>query len=81
MESCTVITLSPEEVSEMFRAIVREELLRVNDRPVRKKEAADIIGISTQTLENWERKGTIKRLNSPGQPRYLLSDVIKLKKL
>lgn len=44
----------------------------MNDEKVRIGEAADVLGVSAQTLRNWEKTGKLVPQRSPGGQRYYL---------
>ncbi|MDP2586294.1 MAG: helix-turn-helix domain-containing protein [Candidatus Komeilibacteria bacterium] len=50
----------------------------MNDNKVRISEAAQILGVSGQTLRNWEKSGKLQAHRSPGNQRYY--SLIDLKK-
>ncbi|MBI2551480.1 MerR family DNA-binding transcriptional regulator [Candidatus Uhrbacteria bacterium] len=41
-----------------------------NNKNVRIGEAAKMLGVTTQTLRNWEKSGKLRAERSPGQQRY-----------
>ena len=44
-------------------------------------EAAELLGVSKETLRNWDRNGSLKALRTKGHHRrYRLSDIEKMQK-
>ena len=43
-----------------------------------KKEVLQIFGITNNTLDSWEQQGYIRRMNTPGNPKYSMVSVEKL---
>lgn len=43
-----------------------------------KREVLKIFGITNNTLDSWEQQGYIKRMNTPGNPKYSMVSVEKL---
>ena len=43
-----------------------------------KREVLKIFGITNNTLDSWEQQGYIRRMNTPGNPKYSMVSVEKL---
>ena len=43
-----------------------------------KKEVLQIFGITNNTLDSWEQQGYIRRMNTPGNPKYSRASIEKL---
>jgi len=76
MTTQTIIHLTPDELADIIEKSVKKAMA---SRPITRQEAAYLLGKSTDTIARMERRGTIKRVNLTGQPRYLESDIIALK--
>ncbi len=51
------------------------------DRLIDICEAANLLGVSKETLRNWDRTGSLKALRTKGSHRrYRLSDIEKVQK-
>lgn len=76
MTHSTTIHCTPDELVEMIRKVIREELGSHLDRPVSRAEVAKMWNCSLQTVDNMIRKGEIKRCNPDGmQPRFKVQDI------
>ena len=82
MEQSINIALTAEEL----RMIIREEIAGTlrelyNDKVVSRKEAAEILEKSPQTIARMERRGVLvpEFVRGSGHPRYRMADVLKIK--
>ena len=82
MKTSTLFELSPEEIKEMIREVVREEVLILREDPLlTRTEAAKLIGKSSQTIFRMEKTGALVPEYGAGQghPRYYRSHLLKFK--
>jgi hypothetical protein len=75
--SDTIIQISLTDL----RAVVREEVERVvsviTDRPITRREAAQIRGCSERSIDLMIRRGELRRLPGVGHPRVSYNEVVK----
>lgn len=50
------------------------------ERMVRTKEAAEIVGVHPQTLRDWEKRGLVSAVRAPGTyRRFRVADLLPLR--
>ena len=68
-----------EELKEAFRKVIREEVppMKEEDLLLSRGEAADYLGISPQTLNDYVQSGRLRcrRIGGRGKVYFLLSDI------
>ena len=84
MESINVTNISPVELLEMIRSVIRSEIQSTssgNDQSITKpltgKELCDYLGISEPTLSRYRKKGKIPCFIIGDQFRYNVAEVLK----
>lgn len=76
--------MSIEEQVWMFieprlRTLVREEITRQFDEPVSRKWISELFGVTLGTVDNWIKRGIIKRINPiGGHPKFSRNQIMKL---
>ena len=81
MTSSTTISCTPEELIAMIRTVVRDEVAARFDRPVSRKEVAELWGCSIKTVDNMVRRGEIRRINPEGMnARFSMNEVMNHKR-
>lgn len=71
-------------IEQAVRRVVREEfnacIAPYIDKAVTTAEAAAMLGVSTQTIKNMERRGEIRNINGGrGHGRYSMNQIKQLK--
>lgn len=67
-------------IAPRMREIIREEVQAQFDEPVTKKYIMDLFGVSLATVDNWIKKGIIKRINPEGgHPKFSRNQIMNLK--
>lgn len=84
MNCIQVNQISPSELKQLLHEVIRAELQGINRAPpievkeiLSLKEAADLLGISKQTLTNHTKKGLIKARRFGGLKKYRRSEIEK----
>jgi len=74
--------ITPEELVQKIRTVVREEMQARFDRPITRREVADLMGVSLTTVNKWIRKGDIIRINpGSGHPRFSMNEILNRRKV
>ncbi len=83
MEAINVTNISPVELLEMIRSVIRSEIQSTssgNDQSITKpltgKELCDYLSISEPTLSRYRKKGKIPFLTIGDQYRYDINEVV-----
>lgn len=80
MTQTVVHGITPDELLAAIRAIVQEEIKARFDRPVTRREVSELLGVSLGTVDNWIRKGRIRRINPEGaRPKFSMNEVMNHK--
>jgi len=80
MPDVTIIQVNPDDFLERIRLVVQSELQQVNDRPMSRREVAEMFGKSLPTIDKWIRLGKIRRINPEGvHPIFSYKEIINPK--
>lgn len=77
-----LILITPEQLAELLRETVREELRAArpqnDDKPALLDRAgiAKAFGVSTETIDQWRKAGMPERRPCGGAPRFLLAECL-----
>ena len=74
MNSTTYISLSKEDL----RNVIREEMRLMQDRYLKRHEAAEILSVSKGTFDKYVKEGRLKPRQIEGCVRYLYSEVMQV---
>lgn len=73
-------SITPEELYSAIRMVVSEEVAKRFDKPVGRKEIAELFDCSLPTVDKIVQREGLKRLNpGGGHPKYSLNDVMGCK--
>lgn len=79
----TIIQLSPEELDARIEAAVVRALAKANvspadaDRLYTRQETAELLDISPQTLNVWEKRNQLKPIRKGARVYFKKSDIMK----
>jgi len=68
--------ITPTELGEMIRGIVRSEIKASTDVPITKADVAKLWGCSIGTVNNAMRHKEIIPIRSAGHPKFMRSDIM-----
>ena len=71
----TAVAPLAERIEDLTRQIATLQASR-GDVLVSQQQAADMRGVKTRTLRQWEAEGRLQRVNTEGHPRYRTADVL-----
>lgn len=84
MQTSMLITVTPDQLSQIIRESVKDELnafkgnlITKSDNPeyLSKKEAAKILRVNPNTLDLWVKRGLIKRYTISSRIRFISSEI------
>lgn len=84
MKDIVLMSITKEELSDLLRQIVREEIANLKPTEVHtpiklytRKEVSEMLGITLPTLHEWTKEGIIKAHRIGTRVRYKEEDVQK----
>lgn len=83
MTSQTIINYTPEELKAIFSEVIDQKLSLQHtttpaiEEPVKKKQIAEMLDVSEQTVDLWKKQGKIPFFKSGQRVYFYKSEVLK----
>ena len=89
MNTLSVVQMSPQEMREMMQELIQQEFQKLSliatennhaESPedktyLTRKETAELLGVSVTTINDWSKKGILRRIKLGNRSYFLLKDI------